>query len=254
MDLQRLYSYARQAIDDYQMIEPQDHIAVGISGGKDSLILLYALYGLRRFYPAPFHLTAVTVDLGYRPFDTARIRSLCDELHISYRVITTEIASILRAKQSEEQVHAPCSLCARLRKGALNQVAIENGCNKIAYAHHMDDMVETALLSLFFEGRFYSFPPRTALSRTGLTVIRPLMYVPEADIRGLQKKLRLPVIKNPCPVDGSTKRAGVKALLRQLNREYPGIKKRIFHAICNGGFPDWPALSAKCNDPSYGNV
>lgn len=272
MELQRLYSYVRQAIDDYQMICPGDHIAVGISGGKDSMALLCALQGLRRFYPAPFELTAFTVDLGYRPFDLTEIGVWCKERQIPYRIVPTEIAGILAARQDvsarenaaagqdvsvgrntagqsvptrSEGSDISCSLCARLRKGALGQAAAEAGCNKIAYAHHMDDMVETALMSLFFEGRFYSFPPVTALERTGLTVIRPFLYVTEAELLGFQNKHKLPVVTNPCPVDGITRRAEIKQLLARLNREYPGIKKRIFHAIREARLPDWTEVAGQ---------
>lgn len=237
MKLQQLYSYTRQAVDDYQLIEKGDKIAVGLSGGKDSLTLLYALNGLRRFYPKSFELIAVTVDLGYPEFDLSEIKNLCKELPIPYYTIHTDIAKIIFEERKES---SPCSLCAKMRKGALNNAVLDLGCNKVAYAHHMDDFIETAFLSLIFEGRFYCFPPNTYLERTGLTVIRPLMYVPEANIKGFQNKYQLPVVKNPCPADGNTKREYVKHLVRQINLEHPGAKKRLFHAILEGNIPDWP--------------
>lgn len=258
MELKRLLSYTRQAVDDYQMIAPDDHIAVGISGGKDSLTLLYALAYLKRFYPNPFTLTAITVDLGYGSFDLSPITALCSELEIPYHIVKTDIAGIIFKENSSSSEtsalgstfdrHAvkgsPCSLCARLRKGALNDKAMQLDCNKIAYAHHMDDMIETAFLSMIFEGRFYSFSPKTHLDRTDLTVIRPLMYVSEAEIKGFQNKMQLPVVKNPCPVDGSTQREYIKNLIRQINLEHPGAKKRLFHAITEGNIPGWPPRTA----------
>lgn len=231
MELQRLYSYTRQALDDFHMIEDKDVIAVGVSGGKDSLTLLYALAGLRRFYPVPFTITAVTVDLGYDGFDTDAVAALCRELDVPYHVIHTQIKDIVFAEHPQKN---PCSLCARLRKGALNDAVRALGCNKIAYAHHREDMLETMLLSLLYEGRLHTFSPVTYLERTGLTVIRPLMYVPEAEVIGFQHKYRLPIVKNPCPADGTTKRQYVKELLQQLNRDHPGVKDRMFSAILKG--------------------
>lgn len=237
MELQRLLSYTRKAVDDYQMIDDNDKIAIGISGGKDSLTLLYALTYLKRFYPKKFQVVAITVDLGFPEFDLTPIQKLCEELQVEYHVVSTEIGTIAMNKSNGS---SPCSLCAKMRKGALNHAALELGCNKVAYAHHMDDMVETLLLSLIFEGRFYSFPPRTYLDRTELTVIRPLMYVPEADVKGFMHKYQLPVVKNPCPADGVTKREYAKNLVRQMNLDHPGAKKRLFTAILEGNISDWP--------------
>ena len=237
MKLQRLLSLTRQAVDDYAMINSGDHIALGISGGKDSLTLLYALAGLRRFYPQSFSLSAITVDLGLGNMDLEPIKALCRQFFVPYEVITTEIGKILFEARNEAH---PCSLCAKLRKGAFNQAALSLGCNKIAYAHHRDDLIETMFLSLFYEGRFYAFSPRTDLDRSGLTLIRPLLYVSEAEIKGFSKKYSLPVCKNPCPVDGKTRREFVKNLTAQLNREIPGVKDRIFHAIIQGDIEGWP--------------
>ena len=237
MKLQQLLSYTRKAVDEYQMIQPGDKIAVGLSGGKDSLAMLYALHGLRRFYPNHFDLHAITVSLGYKDFDLSPIRSLCEALDVPYTVVDSEIARIIFEERKEGN---PCSLCAKMRKGAFNQEAKRLGCNKVAYAHHKDDIVETMLLSLIFEGRFHSFSPRTYLDRMDLTVIRPLMYVDESDVIGFQNKYRLPVVKNPCPADGCTKRQEVKDLLRQLNLQYPGVKSRMFTAIQEGHIAGWP--------------
>lgn len=207
MKLQQLLSFTRKAVDEYQMIEAGDKIAVGISGGKDSLTLLYALAGLRRFYPRPFDLIAITVDLGYEKFHTEKIEALCQELDVPYHVVKTDIARILFEERKESN---PCSLCAKMRKGALNEAVKKLGCNKVAYAHHKDDIVETMILSLIFEGRFHSFSPKSYLDRMDLTVIRPMMYVNEADVIGFQRKYELPVEKSRCPVDGLTKRQYAK--------------------------------------------
>ena len=237
MQLQRLLSYTRKAVDEYQMIEEGDHIAVGISGGKDSLTLLYALHGLKRFYPKKFDLTAITVDLGYEEFDLTPIQELCKELEIPYIIEKSDIYNFLFNIRKESN---PCSLCAKMRKGALNDAIKKVGCNKVAYAHHKDDIIETMLLSLIFEGRFHSFSPRTYLDRMDLTVIRPIMFVDEMDVIGFQNKYQLPVVKSKCPIDGHTKRQYAKELVRQLNQEHPGAKERMFHAILNGNIKGWP--------------
>lgn len=239
MKLQQLYSQVRRAVDDYGMITDGDKIAIGISGGKDSLTLLYALAGLRRFYPEKFELVAISVDMGIAPVDMSGIRALCLELEVPLTLIPTQIGPIIF---EERQESSPCSLCAKMRKGALNDAALRLGCNKIAYAHHMDDIIETMFLSMIYEGKFYTFPPVTHLDQTDLTVIRPLMYVLEADVIGFKNKYSLPVVKNPCPVDGATRREYVKQLIRQINRDNPGVKKRLFHAITTGSIEDWQQL------------
>ena len=237
MQLQRLLSYTRKAVDEYQMIEEGDHIAVGISGGKDSLTLLYALHGLQRFYPKHFKISAVTVNLGFEDFDLSPIQQLCAEMKIPYKIVTTDIYNILFQVRKEKN---PCSLCAKMRKGALNETIRGMGCNKVAYAHHKDDIIETMLLSLIYEGRFYSFSPKTYLDRMDLTVIRPIMFVDEVEVIGFQHKYDLPVVKSKCPVDGYTKRQYAKELVRQLNQENPGVRERLFHAILDGNIAGWP--------------
>ena len=237
MQLQRLLSYTRKAVDEYSMIQEGDHIAVGISGGKDSLTLLYALHGLKRFYPQKFNLSAVTVDLGFENFNHEPIQTLCRELDVPYKIVKSDIYDILFNIRQESN---PCSLCAKMRKGALNEAVKEMGCNKVAYAHHKDDIIETMLLSLIFEGRFYSFSPKTYLDRMDLTVIRPMMFVDEMEVIGFRNKYSLPVVKGKCPVDGHTKRQYAKELLRELNKEHPGTKERMFHAILTGDIKGWP--------------
>lgn len=231
MKLQRLYSLARKAIDDYHMIEEGDRIAVGISGGKDSLALLYALSGLRRFYSAHFEIEAITVNIGFDDFDTSKIRELCDELDVHYTEIKTQIKDVVFDIRNEQN---PCSLCAKMRKGAFNDLAKELGCNKSAYAHHRDDVIETALMSQIYEGHFYCFAPVTYLDRMDITLIRPLIYVPECDIIGFKNLYGLPVLKNPCPADGVTKREYVKNLVKMLEHDNPGFKDRMFHAVTDG--------------------
>lgn len=240
MRLQQVLSYVRRAADDYHMIQEGDRIAVGISGGKDSLTLLYALHGLQRFYPQHFELHAVTVDLGFQNLNLSKIESICrDELKIPYTIVKTDIADVIFEQRKESN---PCSLCAKMRKGALNDAIKKEGCNKVAYAHHKDDVVETMLMSLIFEGRFHTFSPVTYLDRTGITVIRPLLYMNEADVIGFVNKNQVPVVKSPCPADGHTKREYVKQLLRQLNLENPGVKERMFTAITTGNLQGWPPV------------
>lgn len=242
MKLQQVLSYIRKAVDDYQMIEANDHIAVGISGGKDSLTLLYGLHGLMRFYPKSFQIHAVTVDLGFDNLDLEKIKELCKSLEIPYTIVKTDIADIIFHQRKESN---PCSLCAKMRKGALNEAIKAAGCNKVAYAHHKDDVVETMLLSLIYEGRFHTFSPVTYLDRMDLTVIRPLIYMNEADVIGFVHKNNIPVVKSPCPADGYTKREYVKKLLQNLNRENPGVKERMFTAIQSSDMGGWNRNNGK---------
>ena len=240
MKLQQVLSYVRRAIDDYNMIEDNDRIAVGVSGGKDSLTLLYALSALRRFYPKKFELYAITVDLGFQIQNLEKIEELCNSLNVPFKVLHTDIAQIVFDERKEKN---PCSLCAKLRKGAINEELKAMGYNKIAYAHHKDDVVETMLLSLIYEGRFHTFSPVTYLSRMGITIIRPMIYMNECDVISFTRRSQLPVLKNPCPADGNTKREYVHQLLRKLNEENHGVKNRMFSAICSGninGFREIP--------------
>ncbi len=236
MKLQRLMSLARKAIDDYQMIEEGDKIAVGISGGKDSLALLYALSGLRRFYPKKFDIEAITIRVGFEGMDFSPIQKLCDELNVHYTIVDTEIKDVVFDIRKEDN---PCSLCAKLRKGAFNDKAKELGCNKSAYAHHKDDVIETTLMSLIYEGHYYCFAPVTYLDRSDITLIRPLIYVDECDIVGFKNMYNVPVVKNTCPADGNTKREYIKELVKQLEKENPDTKKRLFSAVTAGTLKTW---------------
>lgn len=235
MELQRLLSVTRQAVDEYGMIEEGDRIAVGISGGKDSITLLYALNGLRRFYPKSFEIEAVTVDLGLS-MDYSPIEKLCEELGVHYTIVKTEIKTIVFDERHEKN---PCSLCAKLRKGALNAEMKKLSCNKVAYAHHKDDVVNTLMMSLFYEGRIQTLEPRTYLDGADITVIRPLIYVSEAEVIGFMNKMGFSVVNNLCPADGFTKREYVNELLRDVNRDNPGVKDRIFTAVHKGLYKDF---------------
>ena len=236
MQLQQVLSLVRKACEEYNMIEEGDKIAVGISGGKDSLTLLYALANLRRFYPKRFELYAITVDLGFNNLNLDKIVELCKDLDVEYTIVKTDIANIVFNERKEK---SPCSLCAKMRKGALNDAMKQKGINKIAYAHHKDDVVDTMMMSLIYEGRFHTFSPVTYLDRTELYVIRPLMYMKEADVIGFVNKYNIPVVKSPCPVDKHTKREYVKDLLKEINRDNPGVKDRMFTAIKDSNIKGW---------------
>lgn len=235
MELQKLYSKVRQAVDAYQMIEDGDKIAIGISGGKDSLTLLYALAGMRKFYPKKYDVVAITVDTGVGNMDFSKVKELCESLNVPYEIIPTQIFPILMERQEKRM----CPLCAKLRKGAFNEAALRLGCNKIAYAHHKDDVVETFLMSQVLEGRVHTFSPVTHLDGTELDLIRPLAYVTEAEVRGFMRRYQLPVVKNLCPVDGATKREAAKQMLARMEEEFPKAKSRMFAAIQRDHIDGW---------------
>lgn len=236
MTLQKLYSYTRQCIQQFDLIQENDKILVGLSGGKDSLALLYALAGLRKFYPKKFQIIAVTADLGFGNFDLSPLQKICDELQVEYHILKTEIAQILKQKI---QKGTYCAMCAKLRKGAINNFAKEKGCNKVAYAHHQDDLIETMMLSLIYEGQFYTFAPKTYYKEADITVIRPMINIPENDIIGFRNKYSLTCVKNPCPNDGITRRQYVKKLIAQINKDNKGVKTKMYNAILKGKIYDW---------------
>ena len=220
----------RKADTDFGMIAPGDRIAVGVSGGKDSLLLLYALSLYRKFSGKDFTLQAITLKLGLEPFDVSGIEELCRQIDVPYTVLDTEIAHVIFDIRKESN---PCALCAKMRRGALNDAAVAAGCNKVALGHHREDAIETLLMSLIFEGRLHTFHPNTYLSRKGVTVIRPMIYVPEKHVKHMVKALELPVIKNPCPADGHSKREEIKELIRTLSRDYPQVKDYMIAALRN---------------------
>lgn len=230
-EIQRILSFVRRAVDDYRMIDEGDRIAVGVSGGKDSLTLLLALAELRRFYPKPFEVVAITVDMGLDGMDFSPVETLCGQYGIPYRRVSTDIAKIVFDIRQESN---PCSLCAKMRRGVLHSTAKEMGCNKVALGHHFDDTVETFMLNLFFEGRIGTFSPVTYLSRRDITLIRPLLYAQEKDIRYFARHANLPVVTSTCPEDHATERENMKNLLLKLESEHRGLRHRIFGAICRG--------------------
>ena len=228
MELQKLLSKARRAAEDYDMIEEGDKIAVGLSGGKDSITLLYILAAMRRFYPKKYELIAISIDmgLGLDEKEVQAVKDLCARLNVEYIVEKTRIGEIVFDVRKEPN---PCSLCANMRRGALNSTAAAHGCNKVALGHHSDDLAETFLLSLFYEGRLSAFAPVTKLERVGITVIRPMIYIDEKEIIGFAKDK--PIIHNPCPADKHTKRQFIKDTIKSLQKEMPSVKDNVLGAI-----------------------
>lgn len=230
VDTQKLLSYLRQCIKKYGMIKSGDKIAVGLSGGKDSLTLLYGLKKLQAFYPERFDLVAIHVNLGINnTTDAIHIMDeFCKKMEVPFYYVDTDIYQVVFKERKEKN---PCSLCAKMRKGALNQKALTLGCNKVAYAHHKDDFIETSMMSLLFEGRYYCFPPVTYLDKTGLTVIRPMLFINEKEVLGFVYKNAFPVLSNPCPADGNTKRQVIKEFLEENSEKFPDIKKNLNTAL-----------------------
>lgn len=210
------------------MISDGDRIAVGVSGGKDSLTLLMTLAHLQRYFPKKFTLEAITLTLGIGPFDVSPIRELCSRIDVPYTVEETDIGQIVFVERQEEN---PCSLCANLRRGALHNTAKRLGCNKVALGHHRDDVIETLLLSQFYEGRIHTFSPVTYLERKDIHMIRPLIYVEEKHVKAFVKDNHIITVPSPCHVDGYTKRQYIKDLLRELGKENRDIKANIFGGI-----------------------
>lgn len=234
--MQKLLSQVRKCVRDYQMLSPGDRVAVGVSGGKDSLALLRLLAELRDHSAVPFELLAVTLDMGYEEMDFSPVADLCARLQVPYTLRQTQIREIVFDIRKEEN---PCALCAKLRRGILNETAVALGANKVALGHHYDDTVETFALSLIYEGRISCFLPVTYLDRTGLTLIRPMLYLHEKTIRNFAEREHLPVVHNPCPADKNTKREDIKALLYELEGRYPGLKDNIFGGLQRSPLPGW---------------
>ena len=234
--MQNLVGLVRRCADDYGMLQPGDRVAVGVSGGKDSLTLLVLLAALRKYHPSRFDLHAVTVDMGLAGMDFTQVEALCYRLEVPYTRVETQIAPIIFDYRQEKN---PCSMCAKMRRGALHSALKERGLNKIALGHHYDDAVETFFLSLIFEGRLSCFQPVTWLDRTEITQIRPLLYCGESMIRHTAERLDLPVLENPCPANGNTKRQEIKELIYELNGRYPGLKARAFGAMQRLPLPEW---------------
>ena len=218
----------RRAVDDYGMIEAGDRIAVGISGGKDSMVLLAAMKHLQTYYPKPFELSALTIEIGFPDMDYTPVADYCREIGVPYIRIKTDIREIVFDIRKESN---PCSLCAKMRRGALNTAMKEQGFNKLALGHHFDDAVETFMMSLLFEGRLNCFKPVTYMSRMDVTQIRPMVYAGELRIANLAEGLGLPIVHNTCPEDESSKRAEIKAMLAEMAKTYPDLKSKVFGAM-----------------------
>jgi len=228
--MKQILGAIRRADQDFQMIQPGDHVVVGVSGGKDSLLLLHAMALYRKFAPNPFELSAITVTMGLEPFDLSGIRALCEALEVPYIVRETEIGRIVFEERREKN---PCALCSKMRRGALAMACRELGFNKLALGHHRDDALETLLMSVIFEGRLHTFHPVTHLEKTGITQIRPMVYFSEKQVIHMEKKLKLPVVKSPCPANGETRRAEMKELLDSLCRRYPNARQQMLSALLN---------------------
>ncbi|MBS6309683.1 MAG: tRNA 2-thiocytidine(32) synthetase TtcA [Firmicutes bacterium] len=226
--MQHILGLVRRCVEDYHMIDPGETVAVGVSGGKDSLLTLAALAQLRRFYPVPFNVHAITLETGTPGMSFDAVADLCRDLKVPYTRISVPVYQIVFEERKEKN---PCSLCAKLRRGSLNTALKDLGISKIALGHHFDDAVETMLMNLLFEGRIGCFQPVTYLDRSGITQIRPLLYCHEDEVRRAAAKLRLPVVQNPCPANGSTRRQEVKELLMQLEQRYPNLRQKIFGAM-----------------------
>ena len=233
--MQRLIGLVRRCAQDYNMIAPGDKIGVGVSGGKDSIALLVFLAHLKNYEHIPFELEAVTVDLGFG-MDFSPIEDLCKKLNVPFTLVKTEIASVIFDYRKEKN---PCSMCAKMRRGALNQALLERGLNKLALGHHYDDAVETFMMSLLYEGRISCFQPVTDLDRTGIVQIRPMLYIHEQTIDNFVTRENLPIVKNRCPVDKRTKREEIKKLVYDLSATYPDLKERIFGAMQRLPLPEW---------------
>jgi len=236
--MQKLIGLVRRCVEDYNMIEAGDRIAVGVSGGKDSLALLVFLAELRKYNHKPFDLEAITIDMGLG-MDYSGIKSLCEGLAVPFTLVETQIAPVIFEYRKEKN---PCSMCAKMRRGALNQALLDRGLNKLALGHHYDDAVETFLMSLLYEGRISCFQPVTDLDRTGVIQIRPMLYIHERTIDNFILRRGLPVIENRCPVDKATKRAEIKQLVFDLSAKYPDLKERIFGAMQRLPLPEWEPM------------
>ena len=226
--MQQLLGKVRRCVEDYRMIEAGERIAVGVSGGKDSLVTLLAMSRLQKFLPTPFTLEAITLEMGMPEMDFTPVAELCEKLDIPYTRIQIPVYEILFEERKEKN---PCSLCAKLRRGSLNTALTERGISKIALGHHYDDAVETLLMNMLFEGRIGCFQPVTFLDRTGVTQIRPLLYCHEDEVRRIAVRENLPVVHNTCPLDGHSRRQEVKELLANLEKTYPDVKQKLFGAM-----------------------
>ena len=231
--MQKLMGLVRRCVEDYNMISPGDKVAVGVSGGKDSLVLLQLLAGLRQY--SDFELEAITIDMGLG-MDYSAVAAFCEKLEVPYTIVHTQIAPIIFDHRKEKN---PCSMCSKMRRGALNQAILDRGIRKLALGHHYDDAVETFVMSLIYEGRISCFQPVTDLDRMGVTQIRPMLYIHEKTVDNFANRMELPVVENRCPVDKVTKRQEIKELVFELSKTYPDLKERIFGAMQRLPLPEW---------------
>ena len=245
--MQKILSLLRRCVEDYDMIAPGERVAVGVSGGKDSLVLLAALARLAQFYPGGFSVEAFTVDMGTPGMDLSPLADYCRELGVPFHRIPTQMYHVIFETRREKN---PCALCAKMRRGSLHTALLEAGIHKVALGHHYDDAVETFFLSLFYESRLSCFHPVTYLDRTDITQIRPLLYVSEAMIREAVPRLQLPVVHNPCPADGHTKRQEVKTLSASLEPQYPKLKESVFAAMQRLPLPPWAPRELRRRPPT----
>lgn len=236
MKMQKILSKTRQAINKYNMIKPGDIVGIGLSGGKDSMCLLMALEQMSHFSSIPFKLIGYTVDLGYKDMDFSLLTDFCKSINVEHKVIKTDIADIIFNHKKETN---PCSLCSKMRKGTLVDECVKDGVNKLAFAHHKDDVINTMMLSLLYEGRFNCFAPNTYFTENNINLIRPFIYLRESEIKGFMKNVNVPVIKNACPVDGETKRAEMSNIIKKITETVPDAKERIFTAIERSTIPGW---------------
>ena len=236
--MKKLLSLTRAAVDKYNMIEAGDKIAVGVSGGKDSLALLYALAKLRDFYPKPFSLVAITLDYQFNGIaeDYTAIEALCKKLQVEYIVRRTNLWEVIFKTRKEKN---PCSLCAKMRRGLLHDTAVANGCNKVALGHHLDDAAETFLMNLLNGGKIGCFSPVSYLSNKKLYLIRPLIFAYEKDVAAAARRANLPVVKSRCPMDKVSNRQNMKELLKSLEKEYPAVRKKIVGALERSHIDNW---------------
>ena len=233
--MQKLVGLVRRCVEDYNMIQSGDRIAVGVSGGKDSVALLCFLAALRQYNSSTFSLEAITIDMGLG-MDYYPIEALCNSLQVPFHLVETQIGPVVFDHRKEKN---PCSMCSKMRRGALNQALLDRGMNKLALGHHYDDAVETFMMSLLYEGRISCFQPVTDLDRTGIIQIRPMLYLHEKTIDNFVSREALPVIENRCPVDKSTKREEIKQLIFELSARYPDLKERIFGAMQRYPLAEW---------------
>lgn len=234
--MQQISGYLRRAVDDFNMIRPGEKIAVALSGGKDSMLMLHGLWHLSNYHPAKFNLTAIFIDLGFDNIDIDALKQVCEKLEVPLVIRKTDIAPLVFDIRNESN---PCALCAKMRRGSIHDAAIEAGCRTIALGHHRDDAVETLIMNLIYEGRIGCFQPVTYLDRKDVRTIRPMLYLTERQIASTVERLGIPTVKNPCPMDHASVRQQTKDLLKQAEERFPGLAERLFGAIARSELPGW---------------